>query len=38
MQLLLVEDDPKLARFIKKGLTEESFAIDVVGTGEISRA
>lgn len=34
MQLLLVEDDPKLSRFIKKGLTEESFTVDVVATGE----
>ena len=34
MQLLLVEDDLKLSRFIKKGLTEESFTVDVVGAGE----
>ena len=34
MQLLLVEDDPKLSRFIKKGLTEESFTVDMVATGE----
>lgn len=34
MQLLLVEDDLKLSRFIRQGLTEASFAVDVVGTGE----
>ena len=34
MQLLLVEDDLKLSRFIKKGLTEESFTVDVVHAGE----
>ena len=34
MQLLLVEDDPKLSRFIRNGLTEESFTVDVVVTGE----
>ena len=34
MQLLLVEDDLKLSRFITKGLTEESFTVDVVGAGE----
>ena len=34
MQLLLIEDDAKLSRFIKKGLTEESFTVDVVVTGE----
>ena len=34
MRLLLVEDDPKLARSIQHGLAAESFAIEVVGTGE----
>lgn len=34
MRLLLVEDDPKLARSIQQGLAAESFAIEVVGTGE----
>jgi DNA-binding response OmpR family regulator len=34
MQLLLVEDDPKLSRFIKHGLSEESFTVDVVSAGE----
>jgi len=34
MRLLLVEDDPKLARSIRQGLAAESLAIEVVGTGE----
>ncbi|MBI4485377.1 MAG: response regulator transcription factor [Acidobacteria bacterium] len=34
MRLLLVEDDPKLARSIQQGLTAESFDVDIVGTGE----
>jgi DNA-binding response OmpR family regulator len=34
MRLLLVEDDAKLARSIQQGLTAESFAVEVVGTGE----
>ena len=34
MRLLLVEDDPKLARSIQQGLAAESFAIEVVETGE----
>src|SRR5215470_14039480 len=34
MRLLLVEDDARIARFISKGLREQSYAIDVVGTGE----
>jgi heavy metal response regulator len=34
MRLLVVEDEPKLARFIQRGLTEESFAVDVARDGE----
>ena len=34
MRLLLVEDDPKLARSIQEGLAAESFEVDVAGTGE----
>ena len=34
MRLLLVEDDPRIARFIAKGLREQSYALDVVGTGK----
>ena len=34
MRILLVEDDVDIARFIRKGLTEQSYAVDVVTTGE----
>ena len=34
MRLLLVEDDPRIARFIAKGLREQSYALDVVNSGE----
>ena len=34
MKLLVVEDDPKAARFLKKGLSEEGFVVDVCDDGE----
>lgn len=34
MRLLVVEDEPKLAQFIQRGLTEESFVVDVAPDGE----
>ena len=34
MRILLVEDERKLAGFIQKGLTEESFTVDVAKDGE----
>jgi len=34
MKLLLVEDDKDIARFVKKGLLEHSFPIDVTSDGE----
>jgi DNA-binding response OmpR family regulator len=34
MRVLVVEDEPKIARFIRKGLTEEGYAVDVAGNGE----
>ena len=34
MRLLLVEDDPRVARFVAKGLRENSYAVDVVHDGE----
>jgi len=34
MRLLLVEDDPRIARFVTKGLREQAYAVDVAGTGE----
>jgi len=33
MRVLLVEDDSKVAEFIKRGLTEEGFAVDHVDNG-----
>jgi DNA-binding response OmpR family regulator len=33
MRLLLVEDDPRIARFVAKGLQEQSYAVDVVANG-----
>jgi two-component system copper resistance phosphate regulon response regulator CusR len=34
MRVLLVEDDPQIARIIRKGLTENAYAVDTVTTGE----
>ena len=34
MKLLVVEDDPKAASFLKKGLGEEGFVVDVCPDGE----
>ena len=34
MRVLLVEDEPQVARFITKGLREQSFAVDVAEDGE----
>jgi DNA-binding response OmpR family regulator len=34
MRLLLVEDEPKIANFIKRGLEEENYAVDVAEGGE----
>ena len=34
MRVLLVEDDPRIARFISKGLREQSYAVDVTADGE----
>jgi DNA-binding response OmpR family regulator len=34
MRLLLVEDDARIARFVAKGLREQSYAVDIAGTGE----
>ena len=34
MRVLLVEDDADVARFIRKGLTEETYAVDVAESGE----
>ena len=34
MRILLVEDDKGIARFVKKGLLENSFSVDVASNGE----
>ncbi len=34
MRLLLVEDDSRIARFVARGLQEQSYAVDVVANGE----
>jgi heavy metal response regulator len=34
MRILVVEDEKKLASFIKKGLEEEGYAVDIAGDGE----
>jgi len=34
MRLLLVEDDTRIARFVARGLQEQSYAVDVVGNGD----
>ena len=33
MRILVVEDEKRIARFIKQGLEEESYAVDVVADG-----
>jgi DNA-binding response OmpR family regulator len=34
MRILLVEDDPRIARFVARGLQEQSYAVDVVANGD----
>jgi two-component system copper resistance phosphate regulon response regulator CusR len=34
MRILLVEDEPRVARFVAKGLREQSYAIDIAGDSE----
>ncbi|MBI3122579.1 MAG: response regulator transcription factor [candidate division NC10 bacterium] len=38
MRILVVEDDRKVAGFIRKGLTEEGYAVDVASDGETGLA
>jgi two-component system copper resistance phosphate regulon response regulator CusR len=33
MRILVVEDDPDMSRFIARGLSEQSYAVDVAATG-----
>ena len=34
MKILLVEDEPKTATYLQRGLTEQGFVVDVSGNGE----
>ena len=34
MRLLLVEDEPRVARFIAKGAREQGYAVDIAADGE----
>lgn len=34
MRLLLVEDDPRIARFVTRGLQEQAYAVDAVANGD----
>jgi two-component system copper resistance phosphate regulon response regulator CusR len=34
MRVLLIEDDPRVARFVARGLRENSYAVDVAADGE----
>lgn len=34
MRVLVVEDDPRIARFVSQGLREKSYAVDVTADGE----
>ena len=34
IRILVVEDDPKTARFLKQGLEEEGHAVDVAADGD----
>ncbi|HKG26658.1 MAG TPA: response regulator transcription factor [Thermomicrobiales bacterium] len=34
VRILVVEDEPRLATLVRRGLTEEGHAVDVAGTGE----
>src|SRR5690348_1289129 len=34
MRILLVEDGPRIANFVAKGLREQAYAVDVAGSGE----
>ena len=38
MRILLVEDDADLAQFIRKGLKEEHYVVDVAADGEAGLA
>ncbi|HEY7184200.1 MAG TPA: response regulator, partial [Blastocatellia bacterium] len=36
MRILVVEDEPRVARFVAKGLRERSYAVDIARDGELA--
>lgn len=34
MQILIAEDEVKIAKFIRRGLMEESYVVDIASSGE----
>src|ERR1700693_4815650 len=38
MRILVVEDEQKIAQFLKKGLTEKGYAVETVGDADAARA
>jgi len=38
MRILVVEDDRKVASFIRKGLEEEGHAVEIAGDGKLALA
>ena len=34
MRVLIIEDEDKIASFIKRGLKEEGYSVDIAGDGE----
>jgi two-component system OmpR family response regulator len=37
MRLLLVEDDPKIAKFLEDGLNQNGYAVDLASDGELAQ-
>src|SRR5260370_33141431 len=36
MRVLLVEDDPRIANFVARGLREQAYAVDLAASGEVA--
>lgn len=36
MRVLVVEDEPKVARFLERGLRQQAYAVDVAGDGDVA--
>ena len=37
VRILLVEDEAKMAKVLRRGLEQEGYAVDCVGDGEVGR-